>query len=888
MTDTPHTIHRLADYQPPLFLVDTVQMVIQLEEDHTLVESTLALRYHPDQSWPDGGVALCLDGRELELLQIRCDGRLLAADEYRCDSERLVLPRVTDPALVLTTISRIRPQDNQALEGLYRSNGLFCTQCEPEGFRRITWYPDRPDVMARFTVTIVAHRNRYPVLLANGNRIDHGPWPARAGYHFVTWNDPFPKPSYLFAMVAGQLACCRDWFVTVSGRTVALELYTDPGRETRGYHAIDALKKAMSWDEQRFGREYDLDLYMIVAVDDFNAGAMENKGLNIFNSQCVLADPDTATDDDYAAIESIIAHEYFHNWTGNRITCRDWFQLSLKEGLTVFRDQLFSAEMVSPSVQRIRTVLQLRSRQFQEDSGPTAHAVQPDSYIEINNFYTATVYEKGAEVVRMLHCLLGQERFSRGITGYFSRYDGQAVTVEDFVAVMEQESGGYDLQQFRLWYRQAGTPTLTMERHYDDATGCLTITLHQRSPTTPDQPVKQPLHIPLTVALLERSSGRRVPMQPDGATERVLELRQQRQQFCFHGVPSDAIPSLPRGFSAPVRLHAENYSRQEQAFLWACDEDPFMRWDAGQQLALNTILERAMALQRGEPWPSTADPLLLSAFVSTIPNQDLHPALKVLALTLPSETLLLDVMRPADPDLIHTARQQTLQQLVGSLATELAQAWQDTLVPASYHYDPITAGRRGWRHFCLDLLVRFGDSHWRTMALQQLYRADNMTDRWSAMVALVHSGSEEGNEALEWFVHRYQEDALVMNKWFRVQATAPLPQTLQRVERLLHHERFCRTNPNHIRALLGGFCHANPYCFHVASGAGYQLIMEQILRLDTVNPQVAARLLTSFSNWRIFESNRQRQMQQQLERVLQQPHGSAALFEIASKSLAGG
>lgn len=889
------SVKYLADYTPPDFLVDTVALTFELDPKATLVHARLALRRNPDAP-SEVKPPLILDGQGLTLLSIRLDGVPLPAKRYRLEESRLVIPNPPD-ACILEMDTRIHPATNTALEGLYASSTpqglLLSTQCEPEGFRKITYYPDRPDVMAQFTTTLIADRKRFPILLSNGNRSESAlSVELSEGKHAVTWMDPHRKPAYLFALVAGDLACQSDHFITRSGRIVALEMYTEP--ENRGLcdHAMAALKKAMAWDEARFGREYDLDTYMIVAVNAFNMGAMENKGLNIFNAKYVLADQASATDTDFQQIENIIAHEYFHNWTGNRITCRDWFQLSLKEGLTVFRDQLFSADMISPAVQRVQDARLIRNQQFAEDAGPTAHPVQPDSYMEINNFYTLTVYDKGAEVVRMLHTLLGEALFRRGMDLYFEQHDGQAVTVEAFVQVMEAASGR-DLGQFRRWYHQAGTPVVRVTTHHDPVAQTLSMTVTQSCPPTPEQPEKQPFHIPLAVGLLDRSSGQPLPLvlqgeASDGAvvTSRVLELRQPTEQFLFTGIAQPPIPSLLRHFSAPVVLQAD-WTAEALAFLWAHDPDPFNRWSAGQTLAMDLLVRLAKDVQANRPL--VLEDFFVESFAQVLQTQDLEPAATAMMVTLPTETALLEQMAEADPHALYTARlfvRQTLATRLHELFLKLYQQHSEPDVAVSAQaYHPEVAGRRALKNLCLDYLAALQWAEFWQLAVRQFSRADNMTDRLAALTALLHSASPDAEPALAAFADQWQGNTLVMDKWFAIQAGIPAETTLRRVRTLQKHPLFSLKNPNRVRALLGAFCHNNPVAFHQPSGKGYRYIAKQVLALDSINPQVAARLVASLIRWRKLEPVRRKKMRLALKQIYRTPNLSKDVFEIVLKSL---
>jgi aminopeptidase N len=872
------TIYR-KDYSVPPYLVEAIELHFDLDPERTVVRSRLQLRRNPATS---GAPPLVLDGQELELLEIELDGRPLAAESYRLEAESLTIESVPD-AFALEVTTAIRPAANTALEGLYVSSGNFCTQCEPEGFRRITYYPDRPDVMARFTTTVAGDRERYPVLLSNGNPVAQGE--LKDGRHFVTWQDPFPKPAYLFALVAGRLACIEDVFVTASGREVALRFYVEERNRDKCAHAVASLKEAMAWDEATFGLEYDLDIYMVVAVDDFNMGAMENKGLNIFNSKYVLALPETATDADYQGIEGVIGHEYFHNWTGNRVTCRDWFQLSLKEGLTVFRDQEFSADMTSRAVKRIQDVRVLRNAQFPEDAGPLAHPVRPDSYQEINNFYTTTVYNKGAEVIRMQHTLLGAAGFRRGLELYFQRHDGQAVTVDDFVAAMAA-AGGVDLTQFKRWYAQAGTPVLAARGAWDGANRSYTLTLSQKTAATPGQERKEPFHIPVAVGLLGRD-GSDLPLdlageEAAGATTRVLQLCDEEQSFTFRNVPEPPVPSLLRGFSAPVKVEIDLLD-SDLAFLWAHDSDPFNRWEAGQQLATRVLLGLATDAQAGHALGLPE--VLRRAFAGALTDPAADPALLAQALLLPTEGYLAEQMAVADPDAIHAAREFVRATLGTGLQKELQTAYMLNRVEGPYRPEPAAVGRRSLRNLCLAYLAASGHPRGLALADRHYRLADNMTDAMAGLAVLANGESDLRTPALGDFYSRWHHDPLVVDKWLSLQAMAPLPGTLGEVERLLVHPAFTIKNPNKVRALIGAFAHGNPVCFHAADGSGYRFVAERILELDPLNPQVAARLAGAFGRWRRFGEARQQLMREQLQRILGAPRLSRDVAEVVGKTL---
>ncbi len=874
----PQVVH-LKDYAPPPYRIERVALRFELDERATVVTARLDVRAQEEvgPSRP-----LVLDGQELDLLSLHLDGRPLDRHEYTLAAESLTLhspPR----AFALEVVTRINPAANTALEGLYTSGGNFCTQCEAEGFRKITYFLDRPDNMSVYTTTLVADRQRYPVLLANGNCTEAGV--LEDGRHFATWYDPFPKPSYLFAVVAGDLACVEERFTTAGGRDVALRLYVQHGNEDKCDHALRSLKKAMGWDEQVYGREYDLDIYMIVAVDDFNMGAMENKGLNIFNSKYVLARPDTATDSDFIHIEGVIAHEYFHNWSGNRVTCRDWFQLSLKEGFTVFRDQQFTADMNSAAVKRIQDVSLLRTHQFQEDAGPMSHPVRPESYVEINNFYTVTVYEKGAEVVRMLHTLLGPEGFRRGSDLYFARYDGQAVTTDDFVAAME-EANGVSLAQFRQWYAQAGTPEIAVSATYEPAEKRYTLTLTQRTPPTPGQPEKLPLHIPVALGLLMPGGGE-LPLQLEGESTgggltRVVELTEAEQRFVFVNVPERPVPSLLRGFSAPVRLQAD-YSDADLAFLMGHDTDPFNRWDAGQQLAVRTIL-RLVGDVRGQR-PLRLEPALAEAFARTLQNEARDRSLVAEALTLPDEAYVAEFMEEVDPTAIHQARSFLRGALARANAEALWAIYRTLDRPGEYRIDAAAMGERALKNVCLGYLAELDDLAARTRCIEQVRSGSNMTDVSAALTTLVHREAPERHAVLMEFYDKWRHDPLVLDKWFAIQASAPVSGAVEEVRALVQHPDFNLRNPNRVRSVMGVFGKRNPSRFHDPSGAGYLFLGDQVVALDALNPQVAARLVEPLAHWRRYDPARQALMRAQLERIIGRPGVSRDVYEVVSKSL---
>ncbi len=885
--DTPHPV-RLEDYRPPEFLIDHVDLRFELDTDLTYVDAALTLRRNPAATRGDG--TLRLHGEQLKLEQVKIDGLALTPAEYRVETDSLTLHRVPDRFRLGTRV-HIHPNLNTALEGLYQSGQMLCTQCEAEGFRRITYFLDRPDVMARYSTTLIADRARFPVLLSNGNPVEERD--LGDGRHLTRWEDPFPKPSYLFALIAGDLSAVEERFTTASGREVRLRIYVEPHNLDKCEHAMRSLKKAMRWDEERFGREYDLDIYMIVAVSHFNMGAMENKGLNVFNDKFVLARPDTATDDDFQGIEGVIAHEYFHNWTGNRITCRDWFQLSLKEGFTVYRDQEFSADVASRGVKRVADVRLLRAHQFPEDAGPMAHAVRPDSYIEINNFYTATVYNKGAELVRMQANLLGPELFRQATDLYFTRHDGQAVTTDDFVECMEAVSGR-DLTQFRRWYAQAGTPCLEIDAEYDagQATYCLRI--RQETPPTTGQPDKAPLHLPLAIGLLDRDgreialrlkdepamSGPRSDSGSDSGSDpgtRILELRERETHVCFVGIAERPVPSLLRGFSAPVKLRFD-YSDEDLMFLMRHDSDGFSRWDAAQ-----TLMQRLLLAMTQNP-ATAVSAGFVEAFRIALTDPQSDQALLAEVLNLPSESYLGDQMPVVDVEGIHRAR-GGLQRAIGEqLQDALLETYRANHTDASYAFTPEAIGQRAIKNLALSYLAAGGETG-IALCDAQFADAGNMTDSLAALRLLVDHGGVEGLAALDAFYRRWSKESLVIDKWFSVQATSSREGTLGAVLALMQHPDFSWRNPNRVRSLVGAFCTANPARFHAADGAGYRFLSDCVLQLDPLNPQIASRLLKPLITWRRYDVGRQTLMRAEIERIMGATELSSDVFEVVSKAL---
>ncbi|ALG69119.1 aminopeptidase N [Beggiatoa leptomitoformis] len=868
--ENPQAIYR-KDYHQPDFFIESIDLHFSLDEDVTLVHSQMVIRPRTTNQT----VPLVLQGESLVLKNLKLNGQVLNTHDYQVDKIHLTIPTVPTQSFTLETIVEIKPQENTALTGLYKSSGNYCTQCEAEGFRRITYFLDRPDVMARYTTTIVADKNRYPVLLSNGNRVEYGE--LTDGRHWVKWADPFPKPSYLFALVAGNLHCHGGKFVTRSGREVRLEIWVEPQNHDQCEHALQSLAKAMRWDEERFGLEYDLDIYMIVAVSDFNMGAMENKGLNVFNAKFVLCRPDTATDDDYENIEAVIAHEYFHNWTGNRVTCRDWFQLTLKEGLTVFRDQSFTEEMTSAAVKRIQDVRILRTSQFAEDQSPMAHPIRPESYIEMNNFYTVTVYNKGAEVIRLYQTLLGKDGFRRGMDLYFQRHDGQAVTCDDFRAAMA-DANKMDLSQFERWYDQAGTPVVDVLGTYNALEKTYSLTLRQQIPAN-----LQAWHIPIAVGLLGKN-GQDLPLQLATETNSnrtcIIELREVEQTVTFVNIPEAPIPSLLRHFSAPIKL---NFSRQreELAFLMAHDSDPFNRWEAGQQLAQQVIFDLLADWQADKPLQ--LDPLFSNAVLKILQDTQLEGSIKALMLTLPTEGFLGQQQAEVAVEGLFTVRQFVLQQLAQDHYTQ----WL-TIYKANHHTpysnEASAIACRRLKNVALHYLCRLDTAETTALAEQQFTQSDNMTDQQSALSCLVNTTGTAKTIALTRFYTQWKENPLVLDKWFSVQAMSYLPDTFENVQALLQHSDFNLKNPNRARSLLAVFSQ-NQAQFHRADGLAYQLQADIVLQLNTLNPQIASRFVSVFNHWRRFDPARQALMQTQLTRIIQHPDLSKDVYEVVSKSL---
>jgi len=885
-TDQPKMIY-LKDYQAPEYLIDETHLTFELFDDHSLVHAQLVMRRNPERG--AGLPPLVLDGQLLELQSIKlADVDLTTADYLLTDDSLTVYPK-TDSFTLDTTV-KIHPETNTALEGLYKSSGMFCTQCEAEGFRKITYYLDRPDVMSKFTTTVSGSKHDFPVLLSNGNLVAQGP--GEDGRHWATWEDPFKKPAYLFALVAGDLWCIEDTFITMTGRKVTLRIFVEPENVDKCQHAMDSLKKSMRWDEEAYGREYDLDIFMIVAVNDFNMGAMENKGLNIFNSSAVLARAETATDAAHQRVEAIVAHEYFHNWSGNRVTCRDWFQLSLKEGFTVYRDSGFSADMNSATVKRIQDVAYLRTHQFAEDAGPMAHAVRPDSFIEISNFYTLTVYEKGSEVVGMIHTLLGAEGFRKGSDLYFERHDGQAVTCDDFIKAME-DANGVDLTQFKRWYSQAGTPRLAVTDAYDAQAKTYSLTFRQSAPTTPGQPgnEKKPFVIPVALGLLD-SEGTELPLRLQGEeaavnTSRVLSVIEAEQTFTFVDIAEKPLPSLLRGFSAPVKLSFP-YNRDQLMFLMQHDTDGFNRWDAGQQLSVQVLQELIAQYQAGKPLDM--DQRLVTALSTVLADESLDQAMVAEMLSLPGEAYLTEISEVADVDAIHGAREFARLQLADKLSDSLWKRYQANRAISKatpYVAEAEHFARRALQNIALSYLMLVGKPEVLAATNEQFDTADNMTERLTALAVLVNSPfTEDKAKALATFAENFKDNPLVMDQWFSVQAGSPLPGGLERVKALMQHPAFTIKNPNKVRALIGAFAGQNLINFHAADGSGYRFLADLVIELNGFNPQIASRQLAPLTRWRKYDAKRQALMKGELERIRASGQLSSDVYEVVSKSLA--
>jgi aminopeptidase N len=878
-TDTPQTIYR-KDYTPPSYLVDTVELGFDLDPARTIVANRMTMRRNPDSAQRE----IELYGENLELVALRMNGKLLTDKDYRIEGTLLTIPD-TPEEVTLEIETICVPEQNTTLNGLYTSNGSFYTQCEAEGFRAITYFPDRPDVMAVFTVMLRADKEKYPVLLSNGNLVEEGE--LGDGRHYAKWEDPFKKPSYLFALVAARLVCQEETFRLKDGRDALLQVWVEDGNLDKTDYAMQSLKKSIRWDEERWDLELDLDRFMIVAVGDFNMGAMENKGLNIFNTKYVLANPRVATDVDFQGIEAVVGHEYFHNWTGNRVTCRDWFQLSLKEGLTVFRDQEFSADMIGTdsgrAVNRIDQVRTLRQAQFPEDAGPMAHPVRPDSFVEINNFYTVTVYEKGAEVVRMYQTLLGRDGFKKGMDLYFERHDGQAVTVDDFRRAMA-DANDRDLTMFDRWYSQAGTPVVRAETRYDESARTYTITFFQSCPATPGQASKFPFHIPIAMGLLG-ADGKDMPLTIGGeqlGNTAVLELVESEQTFVFENVPEQPTPSILRDFSAPIVLDY-NYGDADLLHLFNNDSDAVNRWEAGQRLAMGRLLK--LTGEAGVGAPLLLDDTFLLAMGKMLTDESLDPAFREQALVLPSEGMVADQIEVVNPMSIHLARQFMRANIGARLRTELLAQYEANQTPGEYSPDWLSAGKRALKNLCLAYLTAAQDEEGLALAQKQFDEAGNMTDRVAALSALLHARAPGADDALQRFYDEFEDDALVIDKWFAMQASAAITD-VPAVRTLMRHPAFNLRNPNRARSLISSFCAGNPVQFHAPDGSGYAFWAEQVITLDGLNPQVASKLARAMDRWRRFTPELQEQMKKALQQVAGQQRLSNNVREVVGKALA--
>jgi aminopeptidase N len=872
----PESIY-LKDYQPPFFVIEQTHLRFNLFEDHAQVDSRLVVRRNRQQHENFEG-PLVLVGQQLELLSITIDGARLTDDEYVLENDSLTIHNVSDSfELVIST--RTEPQNNTELEGLYKSGGMFCTQCEAEGFRRITYYLDRPDVMSIFTTEVIAEKLKYPVLLSNGNAIAHRE--LEGGRHSVSWHDPHRKPCYLFALVAGDLMVKEDSFTTMNGRKVELKIFVEPQNIDKTDYAMDALKRSMTWDEEKYGREYDLDIFMIVAVDDFNMGAMENKGLNIFNSSCVLANPQTATDVSYQRIEAIVAHEYFHNWSGNRVTCRDWFQLSLKEGFTVYRDSQFTADMNSAAVKRIEDASIMRTVQFAEDAGPMAHPVQPDSYMEISNFYTVTIYEKGSEIVGMIHKLVGDTGFRKGSDLYFDRHDGQAVTINEFVSAME-DANNLSLTQFKRWYKAAGTPVVEVESYYDAVAKTYSLTFKQSC--------EEPFLIPIELGLIGRNGQElNVMLAPGlinkrGAYEQgIFKLTEKEQVLVFADVKEEPVPSLLRDFSAPVKLNYD-FSRDQLLFLMQHDRDGFNRWDAGQNLALDVIYQVMQQLAEGNK--PEVDVRLITAYRNVLKRDDIDDAMLAKMLLLPSVAYIAETQAVIDIQAINQARSHVLSVLAGALAKDLAALYQKLNVQQDYLPEPKQMAQRGLKNAALSYLLKTDNKEYCDLAIAQFENSDNMTDSMAALASVVNSKHKSQAEvALASFYQKWQAEPLVVNQWLAVQAGSAEYGTIDNIKKLLEHESFDIKNPNKVRSVIGAFAGQSLINFHAPDGAGYKLLADKIILLNRLNPQIASRLVSPLSKWSRYVDSQAQQMKQQLQRIMAEEDLSKDVYEVVSKSL---
>lgn len=878
----------LKDYKMPDYYFEKVDLKFSLGEEKTIVSSKISVFPRVEGSTPP----LVLDGQDMTLVSVHVNGKALKEEDYHLDARHLTIQSPPSGKYDLDIVTEILPQKNTSLEGLYKSSGNFCTQCEAEGFRKITFYQDRPDIMAKYTVRIEADKSLYPVLLSNGNLVGQGD--LEGGKHYAVWEDPFKKPCYLFALVAGQLESRDDTFTTRSGRKVSLRIWTPAEDVPKTAHAMYSLKAAMKWDEDVFGLEYDLDLFNIVAVPDFNMGAMENKSLNIFNSKLVLASPEAASDADYAAILGVIGHEYFHNWTGNRVTCRDWFQLSLKEGLTVFRDQEFSSDMGSRTVKRVGDVSKLRNYQFPQDGGPMAHPVRPHSYIKMDNFYTVTVYEKGAEVVRMYKTLLGSQGFRKGMDLYFKRHDGQAVTCEDFYAAM-RDANDADFANFLLWYSQAGTPVVKVNTSYNPEGHTFSLKISQEIPPTPGQSVKEPMFIPIAVGLLD-STGKDIPLSSiyhDGALQSVssndqsvsttiLRVTKKEEEFVFTDIFERPVPSLLRGYSAPIRLESD-LTDDDLIFLLANDSDEFNRWEAGQILARKLMLSLVDDFQHNKPLVLNSS--FVDGFKRILSDSSLDKEFVAKAITLPGEGEIMDMMKVADPDAVYTVRSFIRKQLASELRSEFLKTVENNRSSGEYVFDHSNMARRALKNIALAYLASLEDQEFTNLALQEYKTATNMTEQFAALASVVQNPGKTRDDVLADFYDKWQNDYLVVNKWFALQAVSDIPGNVGNVRKLLNHPAFDLRNPNKVYSLIGGFC-GSPVNFHAKDGSGYEFLGDIVLQLDKINPQVASRMVSAFSRWRRYDEIRQKLAKAQLEKIMSTNGLSENVFEIASKSLA--
>ncbi len=875
----------LKNYQVPTFLINKTHLTFELDyqdnvlpvDNFTRVSSQLYFKRNTKSS-QSAESKIRLHGQGFDLLSISLDGHLIKegkeSGDYQITDQHLVLSNLADE-FMLEIQTKLQPQKNTALEGLYQSSGNFCTQCEAEGFRRITYYLDQPDIMSVFTTKIIADKEKYPVLLSNGNPVEKGN--LDKGKHYVTWLDPFKKPSYLFALVAGDLAQISDSYTTVSGKQVDLHLYVEHKNVDKCVHAMHSLQKSMLWDEQVYGLEYDLDIYMIVAVEDFNMGAMENKGLNVFNAKYVLARSDTATDKDYENIEAVIGHEYFHNWTGNRVTCRDWFQLSLKEGLTVFRDQEFTADMHSRAVKRIEDAKLIRTYQFAEDSSPMAHPIRPSQYMEINNFYTVTVYNKGAEVIRMIETIIGKQNFRKGMDLYFQRHDGQAVTTEDFICAMSDASG-IDLESFKNWYNQDGTPIVSITTNYDENQDIFHITVLQATPSIDSNTENLPFHIPLSIALLDNKGNELIST--------VLHFKNKSSIFSFSDIKEKPILSMLRNFSAPVKIEMEQTSH-ELAFLMGHDSDSFNRWDAGQRLMTRIILEQIKKSQQGKKisFDNSVFKIFIKAYKLLLLDSELDNALKALALTLPDPNVLMDQLDIADVDNVYLVRKRFQVVIAKKLQKQWQKTYQKCQIKSGYQFIAKHTGKRSLSKVCMSFLLSLKQENLYKQCYEDYRNSTNMTDSFGLLALLNQYHSSYRSQALQDFEQKWKNEPLVMDKWFTIQAISDAPNCLSDIKKLMEHDSFDIKNPNRVRSLISAFSAQNNLNFHKSDGSGYQFISDQVIQLDKLNPQVASRLVKSFSRWKRFSVERQGLMKEQLQRILEQQNLSGDVFEIVSKSL---